>query len=155
MRIFIVHATHWIVPGIRVNVFLTEAEADAEAVSHVNTMLLDSKENADADATNWEQRLIFLQDKHGAQHLDVWVTVVDVPMSDKSVYATALLRSLVSDIESMRNAKLDADGEVFFGPFSVSDCPGANIPFSLSGDNVSVSWPNLAITMQQAKEFLK
>jgi hypothetical protein len=64
------------------------------------------------------------------------------------------LRALLSDIETMyEGAELLAEygqREEFFGPFSVSKMSGSGMDA-----DVSVSWPNLAISMRQAKSALR
>jgi hypothetical protein len=64
------------------------------------------------------------------------------------------LRALLSDIESMyEGAESSAAGrqpEEFFGPFSVWKRDDADIEA-----RISVSWPNLAISMRNAKSALR
>lgn len=63
------------------------------------------------------------------------------------------LRALLSDIEGMyEGAETPAESgqsEEFFGPFSVGKLSGAQIEAE-----ISVSWPNLAISMRNAKSAL-
>lgn len=63
------------------------------------------------------------------------------------------LRVLLSDIEGMyAGAETPAGSgqpEEFFGPFSVGKLGGAEIQA-----DISVSWPNLAISMRNAKTAL-
>lgn len=63
------------------------------------------------------------------------------------------LRALLSDIEGMyEGAEAPTERghpEEFFGPFSLGKLSGAD----LEGD-ISVSWPNLAISMRNAKKAL-
>lgn len=63
------------------------------------------------------------------------------------------LRSLLSDIEAMyegiETRTESARGEEFFGPFPVAKLDGVEI------SDVSISWPNLAISMRNAKEALR
>jgi hypothetical protein len=63
------------------------------------------------------------------------------------------LRALLSDIEGMyEGAETPPERghpEEFFGPFSVGKLGGENF----EGD-LSVSWPNLAISMRNAKKAL-
>lgn len=63
------------------------------------------------------------------------------------------LRALLSDIEGMfEGAETPTRGshpEEFFGPFSVGKLGGA----ALEAD-ISVSWPNLAISMRNARNAL-
>ena len=53
------------------------------------------------------------------------------------------LKSLISDIESMRFA---GSSEFFFGPFS--ECEG-------HWDGTIIEWPNLAISLEEVKKTLK
>ena len=59
------------------------------------------------------------------------------------------LRSLLSDIEDMYQGAEPSEEsrhpEEFFGPFSV---------VKWDGGDLSISWPNLAISMQRAREAL-
>lgn len=65
------------------------------------------------------------------------------------------LRQLLSDIEDMYEGAVVPDGrgrshaEEFFGPFSVGKLEGMDIA------DVSMSWPNLAISMRHAREALR
>jgi hypothetical protein len=63
------------------------------------------------------------------------------------------LRALLSDIEGMyEDAEFFAAGgqpEEFFGPFSVWKLDDADIEA-----RISISWPNLAISMRNAKRAL-
>lgn len=63
-----------------------------------------------------------------------------------------VLRSLLSDIEAMyEGGEIFAEHrhpEEFFGPFSVGKVGSAEVA------DVSISWPNLAISMRNAKEAL-
>ena len=63
------------------------------------------------------------------------------------------LRALLSDIEGMyEGAEAPAERghpEEFFGPFSVGKLGGEEIEA-----DISVSWPNLAISMRNAKKAL-
>ena len=64
----------------------------------------------------------------------------------------AALRALLSDIESMYEGRKSfpnrGQPEEFFGPFSVGRLGNVEI------EAVSISWPNLAISMQNAKNAL-
>jgi len=74
-------------------------------------------------------------------------------MNDETDQIREALRALLSDIESMyEGAESSAAGrqpEEFFGPFSVWKCDHADIEA-----RVSISWPNLAISMRNAKQAL-
>ena len=63
------------------------------------------------------------------------------------------LRALLSDIEGMyEGAETPTERghpEEFFGPFSVGKLDGEEIE-----TDISVSWPNLAISMRNAKKAL-
>jgi hypothetical protein len=63
------------------------------------------------------------------------------------------LRSLLSDIEGMyKGAEASAErghAEEFFGQFSVGKLDGAEI------SDISISWPNLAISMRNAQNALR
>jgi hypothetical protein len=65
----------------------------------------------------------------------------------------AALRALLSDIEGMyegaETSAQRAHPEEFFGPFSVGKLGGAEVEA-----DISVSWPNLAISMRNAKNAL-
>lgn len=64
------------------------------------------------------------------------------------------LRALLSDIEGMyEGAEISGERgqpEEFFGPFSIGKVDGADFE-----GGISVSWPNLAISMRRAKEALR
>jgi hypothetical protein len=64
------------------------------------------------------------------------------------------LRSLLIDIESMHEgAEFPVEGrqpEEFFGPFSVWKMDTADLEA-----RIAVSWPNLAISMRNAKRVLR
>lgn len=67
------------------------------------------------------------------------------------------LAALLADIEEMyegRGASADAEEagepEEFFGPFSVSKLRDSGF-----ASGVSVSWPNLAISMRKARKALR
>ena len=63
------------------------------------------------------------------------------------------LRALLSDIEGMfEGAEIFPESgqpEEFFGPFSVGKLRGVEI------EDVSVSWPNLAISMRNARNAMR
>jgi hypothetical protein len=63
------------------------------------------------------------------------------------------LRSLLSDIECMYEGgeiSAECQSEEFFGPFSVGKMGDAQVEA-----DISVSWPNLAISMRNAKNALR
>jgi hypothetical protein len=64
------------------------------------------------------------------------------------------LQQLVNDVEAMyRGSEVMAesgDTEEFFGPFSVAKSDGMIVESELE-----VSWPNLAISLREAKAALK
>ena len=72
---------------------------------------------------------------------------------DKDSEIREALRALLSDIEGMyeggESFSESGQPEEFFGPFSVGKLGGAEI------EAVSVSWPNLAISMRNAKSALR
>ena len=67
MKIFILSAEHFHVPGLINKPFATMAGATVEAVELVNIMLKDSGAAPRATADDWQKRVEWLQDKHGAQ----------------------------------------------------------------------------------------
>ena len=64
------------------------------------------------------------------------------------------LRALLFDIEGMYEGEGPipdrGEPEEFFGPFSIGRLAGTN----LEGD-ISISWPNLAISMRNARNALR
>lgn len=76
------------------------------------------------------------------------------PTDEKSYDVLEALRALLSDIESMyEGAEIPAEGghpEEFFGPFSVW-----KLDHSGSEPFVSINWPNLAISLRNAKAILR
>lgn len=75
------------------------------------------------------------------------------PTRDDNAEIRKALRALLSDIEGMyEGAEVSGERnhpEELFGPFSVGKLGGAEIEADLS-----VSWPNLAISMRNAKAAL-
>ena len=67
MKVYVLCAEHYSVPGIVLKLFDHEDKAKAECVELVNIMLDDSRLPR-ADAANWEGCLAVLQDIHGAAH---------------------------------------------------------------------------------------
>ena len=65
----------------------------------------------------------------------------------------AVLQQLVNDVEAMyRGAEAvteTGETEEFFGPFSVARTDG------LYMEDLEISWPNLAISLREAKAALK
>lgn len=78
MKIYLVTAEHFSVPGLINKPFATMEGATAEAVALANIMLEDSSRAADATADNWEARMLDLQDYHGAAHCFVEITPADL-----------------------------------------------------------------------------
>jgi hypothetical protein len=92
MKVYLVEAEHWNVPGRQVSVHATDASANEAAARLVNDMLADMRkrfgdgdtaidvdyENLDipADATpeDWNEAEQWLEDAHGAAHCYVAVT---------------------------------------------------------------------------------
>ncbi|HEY3639127.1 MAG TPA: hypothetical protein VGK90_13345 [Rhizomicrobium sp.] len=77
-------------------------------------------------------------------------------MSDKTPSGSEIqtaLRALLSDIEGMyQGAETLAERrhpEEFFGPFSIGKLGAEEIE-----SDISISWPNLAISMRAAREAL-
>lgn len=62
------------------------------------------------------------------------------------------LIALISDIEGLYEGEDVSDGQLeeFFGPFSVGKIAGVG-----PATDVSVSWPNLAISLRNAKAALQ
>lgn len=78
MQVYILHAEHFRVPGVKLMVFKTEAAAAKQAVEFTNMMLEDFGWQREATPANWERHLQRLQDEHGAQHCFVEISKVDV-----------------------------------------------------------------------------
>ena len=84
MKIHLVTAEHFSVPGLIAKAFLHEADAMAEAAEFVNVMLQDTRKvtasGFDGTATpdQWGMHLELLQDYHGAAHCYVEITELDV-----------------------------------------------------------------------------
>ena len=76
------------------------------------------------------------------------------PTDEKSYDVLEALRALLSDVESMyEGAETPAEGghpEEFFGPFSAWKLDPADLDA-----RVSISWPNLAISLRNAKKALR
>jgi hypothetical protein len=76
------------------------------------------------------------------------------PKHTKASEIREALRALLSDIEGMyegeEHSTEDGQLEEFFGPFSVSRQANAELDAG-----TSVSWPNLAISMRNAKNILR
>ncbi len=77
MKVYLVTAEHFSVPGLVVRVFETKDDALNECVELVNIMLEDMK-LPHADLANWEACLELVQDTHGTQHCYVEVSEQDV-----------------------------------------------------------------------------
>jgi hypothetical protein len=81
-------------------------------------------------------------------------TIVVQRISQNDEKLREALRDLLSDIESMyEGAETPAEGgqpEEFFGPFSVW-----KLDHSRWEPLISVSWPNLAISLRNAKDALR
>ncbi len=73
---------------------------------------------------------------------------------EKETEIRRALRALLSDIEGMYEgaepSPISRHPEEFFGPFSFGKLDGAGI----EGD-ISISWPNLAISMRNARDALR
>jgi hypothetical protein len=78
MKIHLVSAEHFRVPGLRQMAFTTNRAAVSEAVGLVNTMLIDSGHQPLASPLQWEHHLERLQDEHGAAHCYVEITELEV-----------------------------------------------------------------------------
>lgn len=68
MRVYLVIAEHFSIPGLVVRVYESWADARNECVELVNIMLKDSGGCPNATGADWERRLETLQDEHGAAH---------------------------------------------------------------------------------------
>lgn len=79
MRIHIVTAEHFNVPGLVLKAFATAEAANAEATELVNIMVNDSDMEADGDEPgDWQAWLARLQDYHGAAHCYVEITETEL-----------------------------------------------------------------------------
>lgn len=78
MKIYLVTAEHFHVPGLIQKAFATEALAVAEAVEITNIMLKDSDWQPLASPVQWRHHVERLQDKHGAQYCYVEISEIDV-----------------------------------------------------------------------------
>lgn len=68
MRVFILSAEHFEVPGLVLQAHASHASAVSEAVGLVNTMLTDSGWQPLASPIQWQHHVERLQDRHGAAH---------------------------------------------------------------------------------------
>lgn len=76
MKIWLLTAEHFHIPGQVCRAFATRELAEAEAVDLVDTMWRDSGSETTAD--NWEWRLATLQDEHGSD--SCYVDLVELPV---------------------------------------------------------------------------
>ena len=107
MQIFIVQAEHPTVPGIVLKSFATRAAAVAEAVELVN--LIAGTPAATAD--NWETVLEGLQDEHGAEHCDVWITEQEVQGTPSDAPAPDPVKAdLIRMLRNMTNLWVELQG---------------------------------------------
>lgn len=82
MKIQLVIAEHFSVPGVIIKAFCSLADATNEAVDLTNVMLTDHGDAPDADADNWQSRIERLQDYHGAAHCYVEIVETDLIGAD-------------------------------------------------------------------------
>lgn len=78
MKIHLVTAEHFEVPGLIQKAFATEAQAVAEAVEITNLMLKDSGWQPLASPVQWQHHVERLQDEHGAQFCYVEISEIEV-----------------------------------------------------------------------------
>lgn len=77
MKIYLVVAEHYAVPGRIMKAFSTKARAERECVELVNIMLEDMK-LPHADSKNWEGCLKLVQDMHDDDNCYVDIIDMDV-----------------------------------------------------------------------------
>ena len=78
MKVHILTAEHFSVPGIITKAFADLAGAEAEAMDLTNLMLADNGQAKSANASNWRAKVEALQDEHGAEHC--YVDIVEIPV---------------------------------------------------------------------------
>lgn len=78
MKIHLLEAEHFSVPGRIVRAFTNAAYANRAAVDLVNSMLTDNGNQALASPVNWKHHIDRLQDEHGAQFCYVEVNEADL-----------------------------------------------------------------------------
>lgn len=82
MKVFILSAEHFSVPGLVLQAHATKASAVAEAVELVKTMLKDCEYphrfKAGITASNWQDAIEWLQDVHGAAHCYVEIAETEL-----------------------------------------------------------------------------
>lgn len=98
MKIHLVTAEHFSVPGLITKAFMQEADAMAEAAELVNIMLKDDGQDPDADSNQWGIHLELLQDTHGAAHCYVEINEVLVAGPDP-IAALVLAESFIAGFE--------------------------------------------------------
>jgi len=107
MKIHLLRAEHFSVPGIITKAFATSGAAEDAAMSLVNIMLKDNGQAQSANASNWRSKVEALQDEHGAAHCYVEIEEVDVegatadPARDAAHDMLAALKGLLSWAEHM------------------------------------------------------
>lgn len=79
MKFFITLGSHWEAPGNSLLASATREGAVREAVRLINIMKMVSGMPGRSSPETWEADLIALQDKHGAQYIDVSVTELELP----------------------------------------------------------------------------
>lgn len=81
MKVYLVRAEHFSVPGLVVKVFQNLADARNECVELVNIMLEDNSCRPDATGADWQHRLELLQSEHGAANCYVELDELEVTPS--------------------------------------------------------------------------
>jgi hypothetical protein len=74
MKVYVVLAEHWEVPGSITRAFASEEGANKECASVVNIMLKDSELTPNATANNWRDKLVRLQTLHDDE--ECYVTII-------------------------------------------------------------------------------
>lgn len=135
MKVFVTIAEHFSQPGTLIKVHATKESAVAECVDNINIMLRDHAESHGgklqiATAANWEKRLEFLQDYHGARDCDCYIDqypVADYRPDDgrrviityhtnsnsaaaKKWYRVALAMLIKEDVFLLQNWRASANG---------------------------------------------
>jgi len=78
MKIYLLEAEHFAVPGRIVKAFDAQSKADAEAAELVNVMLVESGYTHGTNAERWQHHIERLQEEYGAQHCYVEISELDV-----------------------------------------------------------------------------
>lgn len=96
MKIYLLTAEHFSVPGIITGAFVNEKDAIERAVWLTNTMLSDNGWQELASPVQWRHHIERLQDEHGAAHCYVEISEQDVIGSGDYDALKAFVESMAS-----------------------------------------------------------